>query len=228
MNPMWITLVPQDQHHNTLPSMMHHPWNTTPFSPYDYFLGPSMTSPFWTSPTLVNPFNLLKSLLPPFTLHHRRSLPLKTYKRPLFLSICGIIYLLSPWIWKKATPPEQKHMISFHQQLDEVASMTYQAYQTCALSSSFILRTLNIELLTCLPDTSWLSNKVQVLQTLLFNRKNPLFCLMVLSASWHMIEDDWRLTIHHFKMRINLWLQIYLLTTLYLQWKCGPLPMTML
>jgi hypothetical protein len=101
MNPMWITLVPQDQHHNTLPSMMHHPWNTTPFSPYDYFLGPSMTSPFWTSPTLVNPFNLLKSLLPPFTLHHRRSLPLKTYKRPLFLSICGIIYLLSPWIWKK-------------------------------------------------------------------------------------------------------------------------------
>jgi len=26
----------------------------------------------------------------------------------------------------------------FHQHLDEVASMTYQAYQTCALSSSFI------------------------------------------------------------------------------------------
>jgi hypothetical protein len=30
------------------------------------------------------------------------------------------------------------HDLSFHQHLDEVASMTYQAYQTCALSSSFI------------------------------------------------------------------------------------------
>jgi uncharacterized protein YlzI (FlbEa/FlbD family) len=55
---------------------------------------------------------------------------------------------------KEAMPPEQTHMISFHQRRDEVVSKIYQAYQTCALSSSFILRTLNIELLTCLPDTS--------------------------------------------------------------------------
>ena len=51
--------------------------------------------------TYIGPFNILKILLPPFTLHHRRSLPLKTYKRLLFLSIEWIGYLLSPWIWKK-------------------------------------------------------------------------------------------------------------------------------
>jgi len=48
-----------------------------------------------------------------------------------------------PLNMKEATPPEQTHMISIHQHLDEVASMTYQAHQICALSSSFILRTLN-------------------------------------------------------------------------------------
>jgi hypothetical protein len=36
---------------HTSPSMMHPPWNTAPFSPHDYFLGPSMTSPIWISHT---------------------------------------------------------------------------------------------------------------------------------------------------------------------------------
>jgi len=202
---MWTALVPQDQHHHTSPSMMHLTWNTAPFSPNEYFLGPSMTSPFWTSPTQVNPFNLLENLLPPFILHHRRSLPLKTYKRPLFLSICGIKYLLSPRIWRKVPPPEQKHVISFHQHLDEVASMTYQAYQTCALSSSFILRTLNWTF--DLPTRHKLTVQQSPSPTnLVVQQKEPFYYASLYCLS----HDTWLKMIKvlpstTFKMRINLW-----------------------
>ena len=68
----------------------------------------------------------------------QKSLPPKTYKRPLFLSIYCITYLLSPEYERRPRLLVRHTWSLFHQHLDEVASMTYQGYQTCALSSSFI------------------------------------------------------------------------------------------
>jgi len=111
-------------------------------------------------------------------------------------------------------------MIPFHQNLDQVASMTYQAYQTCALSSSFILRTLNWTF--DLPTRHKLTVQHSPSPTNLVAQQKDLFTLPS-SHTWSKVIEVLPSIAFNNENQFVV-INKYLSTTLYLQWRMVPYP----
>jgi hypothetical protein len=102
--------------------------------------------------------------------------------------------------------------------------MTYQAYQTCALSPSFILRTLNWTF--DLPTWHKLTVQHSPSPTNIVAQQKDPFTLPTSHIWLKVIEVLPSIAFKNENQFVVI--NIYLSTTLYLQWKNGPLPMTML